>query len=261
MCFDAGSRPPLPPIAGSALDAGDILLTSADGTDFAGYAARASSPGGPGIFILPDVRGLQPYYEELALQFADAGVHAVAVDLYARTAGAEKRGEGFEHEEHVRATHPHALAADVGAAAAYLRSTAGGDAQRVYTIGFCFGGRVSFLQAAEGHGLNGVIGFYGWPVGPHRTGVPAPAEMAQRFDCPVLALYGGADAGIPPEAIAAFDDALAHAGVSHESIVHDDAPHSFFDRKQSEYAEASNDAWRRVLQFVGIRSEGETLDA
>ena len=241
---------------GSALDARDIELTSADGTAFAAYAARASSPGGPGVVVLPDVRGLHPYYEELALRFAEAGAHAVAVDLYARTAGRGKRPEGFAYEEHARATRAESLAADVGAAAAYLRSTAGGAAERVYTIGFCFGGRVSFLQAAEGHGLSGVIGFYGWPVGPHRTGIPAPADVAQRFDCPVLAIFGGADAGIPPDAIAEFDAALASAGVPHESIVYEGAPHSFFDRRQSEFADASADAWSRVLQFIGRAVEG-----
>ena len=122
MCFDADARPPLPPISGAALDAGEIQLTSADGTDFAAYAARAPSPGGPGIIVLPNVRGLHPYYEELALRFAEAGAHAVALDLYARTAGPGRRPEGFAYEEHARATKPYTLAADVGAAAAYLLS-------------------------------------------------------------------------------------------------------------------------------------------
>jgi carboxymethylenebutenolidase len=80
-------------------------------------------------------------------------------------------------------------------------------------------------------------------VAPHRDGRP-------RFRCPVLALYGGADAGIPPEATAEFDQALARAGVAHESHTYEGAPHSFFDRKQAEFAEQSADAWRRVQAFV-----------
>ncbi len=65
---------------------------------------------------------------------------------------------------------------------------------------------------------------------------------------------GGADAGIPPEAVAEFDRALTAAGVEHELVTYDGAPHSFFDRKQEEFADASADAWSRVLEFVERRS-------
>jgi carboxymethylenebutenolidase len=227
-----------------------VELESADRTRVAAYAARAAKPSGAGVVVIPDVRGLHPYFEELVLRLAQAGAHAVAIDPYARTAGTAKRPEGFEYEEHVRALRRETVAADVAAAVAYLRSPSGGDAQRIFTVGFCLGGRVSFLQATEGHGLSGAIGFYGWPVGEHRSGLPSPADIAERFECSVLAIYGGADKGIPREAVERFDNALAQAGIEHESIVYDGAPHSFFDRRQAEFAEASADAWRRVLSFI-----------
>jgi carboxymethylenebutenolidase len=252
MCFDSDARPPLPPIRGGALDARDLTLTSRDGTTFAAHAARAEQPSRAGIVIIPDVRGLHPYYEELALRFAEAGVHAVAIDLYARTAGGEKRADGFEYEPHVSRLDPAAVNDDVAAAASFLRSPDGGAAERRYTVGFCLGGRISLLQAAAGLDLHGVIGFYPWPVGPHRSNLPAPADEAPRFGCPVLALYGGADAGIPAEAREAFDRALDAAGVEHQSLVYEGAPHSFFDRKSAEFAEASADAWRQVLAFLGV---------
>jgi len=253
MCFDADARPPLPPIRGSALDARDLTLTSVDRTRFAAYAALAEQPSGAGMAVIPDVRGLHPYYEELALRFAEAGVHAVALDPYARTAGTSKRGEGFEYEPHVGLLRHESTSADVAAAVEFLRSPEGGGAERLYTVGFCLGGRISLLQAASDIGLAGVIGFYGWPVGPHRSTLPAPADEAPRFRCPVLALYGGADAGIPPEVREAFDAALDAAGVEHRTVVYEGAPHSFFDRRATEYAEASADAWRQVLDFIGVR--------
>jgi len=169
MCFDTDARPPLPPIRGGALDARDLTLTSRDGTAFAAHAARAERPSGAGIVIIPDVRGLAPYYEELTLRFAEAGVHAVAIDFYARTAGAEKRAEGFEYEPHVRQLDPTAINDDVAAAVSFLRSPEGGAPERIYTVGFCIGGRISLLQAANGLDLRGVIGLYPWPTGPHRT--------------------------------------------------------------------------------------------
>jgi carboxymethylenebutenolidase len=252
MCFESDARPPLPPIRGGALDARDLTLTSRDGTTFAAHGARAGEPSGAGIVIIPDVRGLAPYYEELTLRFAETGVDAVAIDLYARTAGGEKRADGFEYEPHVRQLNPDAVNEDVAAAVSYLRSAEGGAPERLYSVGFCLGGRISLLQAAAGLGLRGVIGLYPWPTGPHRSNLPAPADEAPRFGCPVLALYGGEDAGIPAEAREAFDQALDAAGVEHRSIVYEGAPHSFFDRKSADFADASADAWRQMLDFIGV---------
>ena len=251
MCFDDDARPPLPPIRGGAIDARDVRLTSADGTEFAAYAARADAPTGAGIVIIPDVRGLHPYYEELTLRFAEAGVHAVSIDFYARSAGGEKRAAGFEYEPHVLQLDPAAVDGDVAAAVDFLRSGEGGEAERLYTVGFCIGGRISLLQARSGLDLSGVIGFYPWPVGAHRSGLPAPADEASRFGCPVLTIYGGADAGIPAEAREEFDRALEAGGVEHHTIVYEGAPHSFFDRK-SEFAEANAAAWDEVLRFMGV---------
>jgi carboxymethylenebutenolidase len=252
MCFDTDSRPPLPPIRGGAIDAGSVTLTSRDGTSILAHAARAEQPSGAGIVIIPDVRGLHSFYEELTLRFAEAGVHAVAVDLFGRTAPSSRRGEGFEHEPHVMQLTISGVMDDVAAAVEYLRSAEGGAPDRLYTTGFCLGGRISFLQAAAGHGLTGVMGLYGWPAGPHRTGLPSPAEEAPRFACPVLAIYGGDDPGIPAEVRGAFDRALDAASVEHRTVVYEGAPHSFFDREATEFADASDAAWREMLEFMKV---------
>jgi carboxymethylenebutenolidase len=250
MCYDLEARPPLPPVRGGAVDGEALNLTSADGTRTAAFSARAERPGGPGIVVLPDVRGLHPFFEELALRFAEAGIHATAIDYFARTADTPDRGEGFDYQAHVARLQPDSVNADVAATAAHLRSPEGGGAERLFSVGFCFGGRLSLLQATTGLGLAGVIGLYGWPVGPHRTGLPAPADVADRFACGVLSLWGGADRGIGPDAIEEFAAALARAGVEHRSVVYPEAPHSFFDRRATEYAPESEDAWRQMLEFV-----------
>jgi carboxymethylenebutenolidase len=72
------------------------------------------------------------------------------------------------------------------------------------------------------------------------------------FACPVLAIYGGADRGIPAEARETFDRALDSAGVEHRSITFEGAPHSFFDRKAADHADASEETWREVLSFMGM---------
>lgn len=251
MCFDSKARPPLPPIAGGALDARDLMLVSADGTSFMAFAARAVQPNGAGMIVLPDVRGLHQYYKELATHFAETGIHAVAIDYFARTAQDDKRDDNFEYMPHVAETRPDSVAADVAAAAAYLRSPEGGGVRSLFTVGFCYGGSVSFLQAGNDHGISGVIGFYGWPQGSSRRPAwPAPVDKVADYSCPVLALFGGADEGIPASEVDRFDQALSEAGIEHETITYEGATHSYFDRRQTEFAQASADSWRRVLAFV-----------
>ncbi len=259
MCFADDSRPPTAPLAGAAVDGGDLELIAPDGTRFAAYRATASAPGGAGVVILPDVRGLSRFYEELALRFAESGVDAVAIDYFGRTAGAGKRGEGFDHAAHVAQTTWDGLRADTLEGAAWLRSER--RVRTLFVLGFCFGGRLAFLSGAEAHlAATGVIGFYGVPVGPPRNDIPAPVEVVHHMRSPVLGLFGGADSSIPAEAVAEFQGALTRAGVDHELVTYPRAPHSFFDRKQEEYAEESADAWRRVLDFIRARSAATELD-
>lgn len=254
MCFDHDSRPPIAPIEGGALDGREITLTSADGTRFTAFTARAADPLGVGMLVLPDVRGLHPYYEDLALRFAEHGVDAVAIDYFGRTAGLGRRGGSFDHQPHVSQLTWDGLQADIRAAAAHLRSAEGGHVEQLFTMGFCLGGRIAFLTATLDIEAAGVIGFYGSPIGPHRTGLPAPAEVADRMRGRILALFGGADEGIPAHAIQTFEAALTTAGVPHQVITYQDAPHSFFDRKADEFVRSSEQAWTAVLDFIGART-------
>jgi len=251
MCVDNDSRPPIAPIAGGSAGGREFRLASADGTRFMAYAARAGKPTGAGMVVIPDVRGLHVYYEELADRFAEVGVDAVAIDFFARTAQTEDRGESFDFMAHVPQTRPDLLQADIAAAAGYLRSQEGGAVRSLFSVGFCFGGALSYLQAASGLGYAGVIGFYGWPLGLKRwPDRPKPIDAVPRYKCPVLSIFGGADEGIPQAAVDEFDAACRKAGIKHDVTVYPGAPHSFFDRKQHEFADASADAWRRVQAFV-----------
>jgi carboxymethylenebutenolidase len=253
MCFETTARPPLPPIAGGAgvAGAGDVVLQASDGNRFHAFSARAVDPDAPGVMILPDVRGLHPYYEDLARRFAEVGVHATAMDYFGRTAGLGPRGEDFDHMAHVRQITADGVGADTAATIGHLRSRAGGGAERVCSVGFCMGGRISFNQAWRDHGLAGVVGFYGGPQGTGPDDETAPIRLAPQYRCPVLGLFGGADRGIPPDAIHAFVAALDDAGVPNEMVTYEGAPHSFFDRTFREHRDACDDAWRRVLAFVG----------
>ena len=97
MCFDTDALPPDPARTGMLEASERTTLTADDGNRFAATIARTREPASAGIAILPDVRGLHRYYERLAEHLADAGVHAVAIDPYGRTAGAEHREDGFDY--------------------------------------------------------------------------------------------------------------------------------------------------------------------
>ncbi len=245
MCFDLDSLPPVAPIAGAAVSHDGLVLEAGEGNRFAAFAAAPEKPASVGIVVLPDVRGLYRFYEELALRLAERGLAAVAIDYFGRTAGAAKRDDEFAYADHVAQTTPEGIQVDVAAAVAYLR---GAGVSSVFTVGFCFGGRHSWLSAAGGHGLAGAVGFYGMPA--ERNGQPGPTERAAELAAPILALQAGDDQHITSEHNAAFEAALRAAGVEHELVVYAGAPHSFFDRKQDQFAEASQDAWERTLAFV-----------
>ncbi len=227
---------------GGADDQGDLVLTAADGNRFLGYAARAAKPTGAGMVILPDVRGLHPFYKELAQRFAEAGVDAVAIDYFGRTAGLGDRSDSFDYQPHFQQATPAGIDADAAAGIAYLRTAKGGAARAVFTVGFCFGGANSWQQSASQPGLAGAVGFYGRPARV-RTLIP---EMK----APLLLLIAGADAATPQAEFHAFDQELTQAGVPHRMVVFEGAPHSFFDRTFAQHQDASAKAWREMLDFL-----------
>jgi carboxymethylenebutenolidase len=247
MCYDNDSSPPIEVIDEGVGEHGDLVLTAADGNQFAAFSATSRQGKGPGVVILPDVRGLHRFYEQLALRFAENGYDAVAIDYFGRTAGVGKRRDAFPYADHVPLTTAEGVTADTSAAISHLRAA---NPQRpIFTVGFCFGGSNSWLQAAAGHGLSGAIGFYGNPKRPP----VGPIERVDDIECPVLGLMAGDDPGIPVDVVDEFRSALDDAGKENEIIVYAGAPHSFFDRKQEEFGDASADAWRRVLDFIASR--------
>jgi carboxymethylenebutenolidase len=246
MCHDHDSRPPAPPRSGDVAERGTLTLTSADGTEFsAAYAAPADEPR-VGVVVLPDIRGLHPYYVALAERFAEAGLAAVAIDYFGRTAGLAGGDSGvreadFDWQSHIPQTKPESIDADIAAAITYLRGRTRGDLP-VITVGFCFGGSHSWRQSGGDLDLAACAGFYGRPAM-----VGDAANSAHR---PTLMLIAGADAATPVEDQLALAETMRSGGAEVETAVYDGAPHSFFDRAFGEWEEACADAWRRILALA-----------
>lgn len=249
MCYDSDARPPYPPISGGAADGKDIVLTAQDGHQFAAYIAYAAQPAGPQVVIYPDVRGLHQFYKELALRFAEVGVRALAIDYFGRTAGLTPRDDSFEYMPHVEKMTVPTFLADVTAALAYLRGLDRSE-RPTFIVGFCRGGTLALHTGAEEFDLAGLIPFYAGLSRPIPGSKGSTLEQAARIRYPVLGLFGGADPGIPAGDIEQLDRQLDSAGVDHRIVTYAGAPHSFFDRKYAEYANASADAWTRMLNFI-----------
>ncbi|MCW2682627.1 MAG: dienelactone hydrolase [Blastococcus sp.] len=245
MCHDHDSRPPAPPRTGDVAERGVLTLTAADGTEFsAAYAAPGNTPR-VGVVVLPDIRGLHPYYVALAERFAEAGIAAVAIDWFGRTAGlaeqAGTRGADFDWRTHIPQTTPEGIDADITAAIGYLRERAGGDLP-VVTVGFCFGGSHSWRQSGGTLDLAGCAGFYGKPS--------MVGDAADRAHLPTVMVIAGADSATPVADQLQLADAMRTAGAEVDAAVYDGAPHSFFDRAHGEWAEACRDAWEHVLALT-----------
>jgi carboxymethylenebutenolidase len=242
MCFDVDSEPPIPRISGAAVSHDDLVLSSDDGNQFAAFRALPDGDVSTGVVILPDVRGLYRFYEELALRFAERGHAAIAFDYFGRTAGVGKRADDWDYRPLVDQLTQEQVQTDVATCVRDLR-TAG--CNPIFTVGFCFGGSGSWAAAASGHGLAGAVGFYGRPS--------RMIDLVPQLEAPILALQGGADQAIPHEDNLEFERALREAGKEYELIEFEGAPHSFFDRKQAEFQAASDEAWQRTLEFIESR--------
>lgn len=229
---------------GGSSDETDLRLTPGDGKPLNAFAVRAARPTGAGVVIIPDPRGLAPFYRELTKRFAEAGIDAVAVDYLTRHGVPSPRPEQFDFMSAIRQamSSPEGLDADVAAGIEYLRSPQGGSVASVFTVGFCFGGATSWRQSARQDDLAGVIGFYGRPG--------LVRDLIPEMKAPLLLLVAGADQATTPEDNAAFDRELTEGKVPHRTVVYPGAPHSFFDRSFDQHQAASDDAWKQMLSFI-----------
>jgi carboxymethylenebutenolidase len=239
MCHPSKDRPPVPPVVGEIDSTGSLELTSGDGATFAVYEAFPVGESRARVVILPDARGLHPYYRALAERFAEAGFWAAAIDWFGRTAGASMRDEAFDYRPHVQQLTPEHVRLDVGAA---VRHVSPEGTAPVFTVGFCLGGGHSWRLAASDLGLAGAIGFYGLPS--------VALDVADQVRAPLLMLVAGGDEYVAPADSADLAERVIAAGGRAERHVYEGAPHSFFDQSFADHADACADAWKRLLGFV-----------
>lgn len=224
-----------------------ITLDVADGSQMNAYVARPSSAArAPGILVFQEAFGVNAYMRSIADRFAELGFVAIAPELFHRT------GPGFEGSyDDFQAVRPHiealtvdGISADVDAAYGWLANQSGADAARIACVGFCMGGRVSYIANARVK-LAAAISFYGGGIAPDLL------PMAQQQHGPILMFWGGADTHIPPAQYRAVADALTEAKKPHEQVVFSEAGHGFFcDARGSYDPTASRQAYALLTEFL-----------
>lgn len=230
----------------------NITLNVSDGTGMNAFLARPSGAGKhPGMLVFQEAFGVNEHIHEICRRTAAEGFVALAPELFHRSAPPGYEGSYDRMDEalaHVRALTESGLEADIRAAHEALAADAAVDSTCILSIGFCMGGRVSFLADALVP-LRASISFYGGGIAPGRMG-PGLLGRAADLHAPILLFWGGRDKHIGTEQPRAVADTLRAAGKTFLTVEFSDADHGFFnDRRASYHPASAAQAWALCRAF------------
>ena len=203
-----------------------------------------------GVIVIQEAFGVNDYIEDVARRLAGEGYHAVAPHIFHRAGGGTAPYDDWSQVLPLfEGLSDEGILMDVDAAAAHLRDQGFTDAQ-LGIVGFCFGGRVSFLVAAE-RSLGSAVGFYGGGIVTARfPQFPALVERVPNLKTPWLGLFGDEDQSIPVEDVEQLREALSNASVDAEVVRYAEAEHGFHcDLRPAHHPDAATDGWARTLRW------------
>ena len=218
------------------------------------YAAPAGKTNLPVILVIQEIFGVHEYIADTARRFAKAGYLAIAPELFARQGDPTQYGEVAKLMAEVVSKVPdQQVMADLDGAVKWAGAN-GGNLKKVGITGFCWGGRITWLYAAQSKNVKAGVAWYGRLVGQSSALTPKhPVDLAAGMNAPVLGLYGGQDGGIPVSTVATMQNALAagsKAAKASQFVLYPDAPHAFHaDYRPSYRKEAAADGFKQALAW------------
>lgn len=225
----------------------NVTLKVEDGTQMAAYVARAKDAKKlPGIIVLQEAYGVNSHIRHVAERPAAEGYVAIAPQLFHRTA------PGFQGDyanfpavvPHTQAVTPKTAEADLRAAHSWLQAAPFVAAEKIYSVGFCLGGRISFLANAV-LPLRAAASFYGGGI------APGLLDRTSALHGPMLLIWGGLDKHIAPEQRGALVEALGKNNKAYVNVEFSDADHGFFcDERASYNQRAARQSWPLLLEFL-----------
>ena len=235
-----------------------VTLQVDDGTSMNAYVARPAEEGKfPGMLVLQEAFGVNAHIRDVTERIAREGFVAIAPELFHRTgSGFEGRYDDFPAVmPHMQALTEAGQAADIRASYEWLRNHPQVTPDRIGSIGFCMGGRASFLADATVP-LQASISFYGGGI------AQGMLHRAKDLHAPILVYWGGRDKHILPEHSHAVTEALTQAGKDFVNVNVSYADHGFFcDARASYNAAAARLAWSLVLEFLEVYVRGSGAKA
>lgn len=220
-----------------------------DGSGMRCYLTFPDDVPAAGVVVCMHAPGVDDFIQRICDRLAGAGMAAIAPDLYHRQTEPEdnplKRMGKLKDVE---------ILADLACATEHLRAVEEVDALRLGVIGFCMGGRLAYIHAAQERGLRAAVVFYGGNMFNAWGDGPTPFERLDAIGSPVLGLYGVEDENPSPEDVDRIDAELTRLGKWHEFHSYAGAGHAFLnDARPSFRAEAAADAWQRCVAFLSER--------
>jgi carboxymethylenebutenolidase len=239
-----------------ALLAETIMITGNNGDEIEAYSARAldEAPRG-GVVVIHHMPGYDAPTKEIARNFAYHGYNAVVPNLYWREAPGASPDDAAATARANGGVPDERLVGDVAGAVTYLKGL-GNSNGKVGVIGYCSGGRQSFL-AAVSLDLDAAVDCYGaFIVGEIPAGMPLKVtpivDKTPSLSCPLLGLFGEDDSYPSPAQVAELEEALKANGKTYEFHSYPNTGHSFFSVNRPAYrVESANDGWEKIFAFYG----------
>jgi carboxymethylenebutenolidase len=227
---------------------GKIELKAADGTKMSAYVARPASGGPyPGLSVFQEAFGVNSHIRSVTDRFAEHGYVAIAPELFHRTSTPGYEGSYTDFPAvmpHMQAVTNETAEADVKAAYEWLHSNSQVKADAISCVGFCMGGRVSFL-ANSVVPVRKTVSFYGGGI------APGLLDRASKLHGPALLIWGGLDKHIAPEHRKTVTEALDAQHKIYVNIVFSNADYAFFCDERAAYEPVSaRQAWPFTLEFL-----------
>jgi carboxymethylenebutenolidase len=217
------------------------------------YEAAPDDPARAAVIVIQEAYGVNHYIERVARDLAEAGYHAVAPHLFHRSdVGVVPYDDMQKAIEMITTLTDETELVDVDGAIAHLRD-AGFANDKIGIVGFCMGGRVTFLASLR-RPIGAGVGFYGGAiVGGWAPMFAALDVEAPSLQAPWLGLFGDKDPSIPVEHVETLEASLKAAPVETEIVRYPEAGHGFHcePRERSYVPDAADDAWRRTLEWFG----------
>ena len=211
------------------------------------YVSRSDGSGPfPGIVVIQGQNGVNLFIEEITQKLAGAGYVAVAPDLY-HSDSPDCRDDGPTRRARLRDV---SVISDINATVEFLKRQRTVDGDRLGIIGFCMGGRVSYLMAAASPALKAAVDYYGGNIFSSWGDGPSPFQRTAAICCPIMGHFGEEDKNPSLEDMRKLDAELTKHGKVHEFYSYADTGHAFMDRHGDKYRPHSADvSWSRTLDF------------